>query len=203
MSVEEFGTVEEQYAAIGRFIVEFERCCGNLKFSIWQYLSSCGLKNQRLAWIMLDGKQSTASQLIGIYDAMTTELGFRENEVQKSVFDQISKSFVRLIEIRNFVAHAHWFIGYSNSPDVAPKMQGLKGNPRKKIGMDFDAVPSFQDLKKSIQEARELSDVIMMAFTCLISQVTSEGKGKFENNFAKDPEGKWQPKNPKNRSTLK
>ena len=77
----------KQYGQLGRFIVEFEQVCSWLRIGIISLLHRDGLKTQRLAQILIDNKFITAKPLIDAYDAIITELGVREDPIQREVLD--------------------------------------------------------------------------------------------------------------------
>ena len=91
----------EQYEQIGRFVVEFEQACSWLRIGIIFSLHHDGLRTQRLAQILIDNTVMTAAPLIKAYDAIMTEIGVREDPVQKEVLDQVSKEFHELTSERN------------------------------------------------------------------------------------------------------
>ena len=94
-----------QYEQIGRFVVEFEQACWWLRVGIIFSLHRDGLRNQGLTQILINNNFMTAAPLIEAYDAIMTEIGVREDPIQKEVLDQVSKEFRALMSERNKVVH--------------------------------------------------------------------------------------------------
>ena len=177
----------EQYEQIGRFVVEFEQICSWLRIGIIFLLQRDGLKTQRLAQILLDNKFMTAAPLIEAYDAIITEIGIREDPIQKEVLDQVSKEFHALISERNKVVHGQWFIGYARADDQDfSEIAGIKGNPSKKEGMSFQHLPtSAEEIAELVERAKSLKELVYDIYGFLVFQTSGEGRGKFENNLTK------------------
>lgn len=185
----------EQYEKIGRFVVEFEKACSELRIGIIFSLHLDGLKTQRLAQILIDNKYMTAAPLIEAYEAIMTQTGVREDPIQRDVLDQVSKEFRDLIIERNNIVHGEWFIGYatSDAKDIS-KMAGLKGKPSKKEGMGFQYLPtSVEEISELVERARNLKDLLMVIHGLLTFQASGEGSGKFEKNLIK-VDDTWTPK---------
>ncbi|MCP5365914.1 MAG: hypothetical protein H6907_09265 [Hyphomicrobiales bacterium] len=178
----------EVYAAIGRFVVEFENACSALRFGMMQVLWADGLQSQPLGQILLDNKFMTAAPLIEMHDAIMQEIGARSDPIQAEVLNQVSLEFRSLMEERNRLVHGHWFIGYAGIDDADySKIGGLKGKPSKKRGMTFESLPeSKEEIEELADRAKELSLFLTEISSALHLQWTTEGsKGKFENNFTK------------------
>ena len=187
----------EQYAEIGRFVVEFERAGSMLRFGILAALHRDGQRSQRLGQILTDNKFMTAAPLIEAYEAIMTEIGARKDPIQKEVLDQVSSEFRNLMEERNRLVHGNWAIGYASSDDVDfSKMGGLKGKPSKKKGMDFEQLPiDVKEISELADRSESLRHFLMAIDAVLHFQTVHHGKGKFENNFTKEGD-KWSYKQP-------
>ncbi len=177
----------EQYEQIGRFIVEFEKACSWLRIGIILALQNDGLKTQSLARILIDNKYITAMALIDTHDAIMTEIGAREDSIQREVLDQVSKEFRALILERNNVVHGEWFIGYAKADDQDfSKISGVRGNPSKKQGMNFQRLPeSAEEISELVDQAKNLKELLTKIHQLLTIQSDGEGLGKFENNLTK------------------
>ena len=160
----------EQYEQIGRFVVEFEKACAELRYGIIFLLHCDGLKTQRLAQILIDNKSMSAGPLIEAYEAITTEVGVRTDPIQKDVLEQVSKEFRKLMGERNRIVHGHWFIGYAavGDPDFS-EIGGLKGKPSKKEGMSFQHLPeSVEEIADLVERASGLSELLRVTNARLI-----------------------------------
>ena len=177
----------EQYEQIGRFVVEFEQACEWLRVGIIFSLQRGGLRNQRLARILINNNFMTAKPLIEAYDAIMTEMDVREDSIQQEVMDQISDEFQALISQRNKVVHGFWFIGYASVDDKDfSKIAGFKGKPSKKEGMGFQNLPtSTEEIAELAERARSLKELLFDINVCLNLQTLGEGECKFESNLKK------------------
>jgi len=187
----------EQYAAIGRFVVEFENACGSIRSMMMRLLQMGGLKSQPLGNILLDSKSMTASPLIYAYEAMLRECGLMAVPTQEEVFNQLCKEFRDLMEVRNNYVHAHWFIGFSNPANKDfSRFGALKGSPSKKKGMAYVDMPkNVDEIIGMADQAKELACFLREVEAAITLQVIEPGKGKFENNFSK-VDGKWTRQRP-------
>ena len=177
----------KQYEQIGRFVVHFEHVCFYLRFGITFAFVDQGLRNQSLTRILIDNRSMTAGPLIEAHDAIMTEIGFRDDPVQKEVLDQVSKEFHALIEERNKVVHGLWMIGWGRSedPDFF-KMAGHIGRPSKREGMRFQELPtSAEEIAQLVERARKLGDLVMHIHVFLTAQSTGEGSVKLEDGLTK------------------
>jgi hypothetical protein len=182
----------EQFAAIGRFIVAFEWLCTALRWGTAWALQREGLRNQGVSNILLNNKYLTAGPLVALHDAILTEIGARKDPTQEAVFDQISKEFGCLTEVRNLYVHANWFIGWANSASRDfSEIGGYKGNPSKKSGDGIIGVPEkIGDILDKVERAETLLHLINRAHGCLMIQIPKPGTGKFSANFTKR-DGVW------------
>ena len=187
----------EQYEQIGRFVVEFEQACSWLRIGIIFSLHHDGLRTQRLAQILIDNTVMTAAPLIKAYDAIMTEIGVREDPVQKEVLDQVSKEFHALTSERNKVVHGLWFIGYASVDDQDfSKISGIKGNPSKKQGMNFQHLPKrVEEIAKLVERTKNLNELLIDIHALLTLQASEQGKVKFENSLTKEGDT-WTSKRP-------
>ncbi len=101
----------ELYASIGKFLVNFELVCFNIRTAIIFILYDSGLKNQQLTNIML--AVHTAEPLKSILHSLIGE-AVRLNENEKEIIKNIFARIQKLIESRNNIVHSTWFIGWSN-----------------------------------------------------------------------------------------
>ena len=176
-----------QYEQIGRFVVHFEHVCFVLRFGITFAFVGQGLSNQRLTRILIDNRFMTAAPLIEAHDAIMTEIGFRDDPVQKEVLDQVSKEFHALMEERNKVVHGLWMIGWgrADDPDFS-KIAGHIGRPSKKEGMRYQELPkSAEEIAQLVERAQQLGNLVMHIHLFLTEQSTGEGSVKLEDGLTK------------------
>ena len=181
-----------QYEQIGRFVVHFEHVCFCLRFGITFVFIDQGLRNQSLSRILIDNRFMTAGPLIEAHDAIMTEIGFRDDPVQKEVLDQVSKEFHALIEERNKVVHGLWMIGWgrADDPDIS-KIAGHIGRPSKREGMRYQELPkSAEEIAQLVERAQKLGDLVMHIHMFLTTRSTGEGSVKLEDGLTK-VEGVW------------
>ena len=172
----------ELYASIGKFLVNFELVCFNIRTAIIFILYDSGLKNQQLANIMLAGH--TAEPLKSILHSLigeTVQLNENEKKIIKNIFARIQK----LIESRNNIVHSTWFIGWSNKTMIDfSEASGYKLHRNK----DGKATKTFkykkEDFKKLSKEAEILYKLVLRLHGCI------SGNYSIEKNFDFDKNGK-------------
>ena len=176
-----------QYEQIGRFVVHFEHVCFHLRIGITFAFVHQGLSNQRLTGILINNRFMTAAPLIEAHDAIMTEIGLRDDPVQKEVLDQVSKEFHALMAERNKIVHGLWMIGWGRSedPDFS-KIAGRIGKPSKREGMSFQQLPtSAEEIAQLVERARKLGDLVMHIHAFLTEQSIGEGSVKLEDGLRK------------------
>ena len=176
-----------QYEQIGRFVVHFEHVCFALRFGITFVFVHQGLRNQSLSRILIDNRFMTGAPLIEAHDAIMTEIGFREDPVQKEVLDQVSKEFHALMEERNKIVHGLWMIGWgrADDPDFS-KIAGHIGRPSKREGMRYQELPaSAEEIAQLVERAHKLGDLVMHIHMFLSAQSTGESSVKLEDGLTK------------------
>ena len=145
------------------------------------------VKGPSLTNILIDNRFMTAVPLIEAHDAIMTEIGFRDDPVQKEVLDQVSKEFHALVDERNKIVHGLWMIGWARSddPDFS-KISGHIGRPSKREGMSFQELPmSAEEIVQLVERARKLGDLLMHIHAFLTPQSTKEGRKKLEDVLIK------------------
>lgn len=170
----------ELHASIGKFLVNFELVCFNMRTAIIFILYDSGLKNQQLANIMLAGH--TAEPLRSILRSLigeTVQLNENEKEIIKNIFARIQK----LIESRNNIVHSTWFIGWGNET-----MRDFSEASGYKLHRDKDgeATKTFkykkEDFKKLSKEAEILSKLVLRLHVCISSNFSIEKNFDFDKN---------------------
>lgn len=116
------------YAALGRFVAEFELVCWQMRMVILSVLQQAGLQNQQLAHVIT--ADMTADPLRSIAQALIGE-AMKLSAADLEVCDNIFKRIANATKTRNDVVHGTWFIGWAGSGDsdfsVASRMKQARG----------------------------------------------------------------------------
>ncbi|MBU0589927.1 MAG: hypothetical protein KJ852_12990 [Gammaproteobacteria bacterium] len=141
------------YDAIGKCSVKFEHVCFGMHQGITLLLGMNGLRNQRLARVLL--AELTAYPLKSILQAMIAEIVSLPPD-EKSISDKIFVRVQKLIERRNEIIHSTWFVGWAHPDDTDFSRvsghkwaRGKQGADRKSANYtreDFDAFAVECDL---------------------------------------------------------
>jgi len=89
-----------QYAAIGRFIVEFEWICWHIRFSAVSILQAYGLKKWPLGEIIFNQRVFTGDPLFSCYVSMVEESLDSQNPLIPEL-EKIYSDFQKLSKTRN------------------------------------------------------------------------------------------------------
>ena len=120
----------ENYQALGEFIITFEEMIDATRRSCMFILSRGDFYGQKLANVALHHRSMTAKPLLDIMIALYGTLLSDENvrnakqiastdaEAFKGVLNQINKEASDLYETRNNLLHGTWFVGYGNEHTV-------------------------------------------------------------------------------------
>lgn len=103
--------VGELHRSIGEFVTSFEEACFTVHGGIVSLLQNAGLRNQRVADVILAGM--TAEPLTSLYAAIVAETQKLEMEDRKVVGNTL-KRFRDLTTVRNDIVHRMWFVGGGN-----------------------------------------------------------------------------------------
>lgn len=98
----------EIYAAIGRFVVQFEHVCLAMQSVIIWVLDRYGLHDQDFSNALLCGL--TARPLYQTLASVLAKIQPTEN-IGKQIVDNIVKRLQKLVEQRNDIIHRAWFVG--------------------------------------------------------------------------------------------
>ena len=171
----------EVYQAIGKCSVKFEHVTFTMQQAITFLLQKGGLKNQRLANVML--ADLTAYPLKSIFQAMIPESSELSQE-ERNICDKIFSRTQRLIERRNDIIHSTWFVGWAHPDDTDfSEIAGAK-QARGKQGA---AIKSFKhtaaDFEAFARECDEVAKLLHRLSACLI------GDFKIIKNFMVSADG--------------
>jgi ATP-dependent DNA ligase len=103
------------YRSIGEFTVKFETVCSSLRNCIIFMLDGAGLKDQRIAHILL--ASLTVDSLKNVFENLVKLTQGLDDDEQKILRDILFR-FQKLTEERNTIIHSTWFIGYGNEDTV-------------------------------------------------------------------------------------
>ena len=170
----------ELYTSIGKFLVNFELVCFNIRTAIIFILYDSGLKNQQLANIMLAGH--TAEPLKSILHSLIGET-VRLNENEKKIIKNIFARIQKLIESRNNIVHSTWFIGWSNETMIDfSEASGYKLHKDK----DGEVIKTFkykkEDFKKLSKKAEILYKLVLRLHVCISGNFSIEKNFDFDKN---------------------
>lgn len=168
----------ELHSAIGEFIVEFEQVCQAICNNIIFILHKDGLRNQKLAHVILAGL--TADPLRSMLQSLILEV--RElDEYETKIIKNIFKRFKELSEKRNDIVHSTWYIGWASEDETdfsvaygGKYYRSATSNERK----NFEVTSQyFHELTK---EAKKLQYLFIQLNGCLLADLS------IKNNFILD-----------------
>jgi hypothetical protein len=152
-----------EYAAIGRFVVEFEKISHAMRFKIQVILQEYGLNNWALGEIILHQKCFGADTISQTYSAIISELVPEDQEIKK-LSREIFQEFDSLTEFRNKVVHCgEWYIGddvteISDKPEPSP-LKGIRRNPSSKRGRKIEEiVQNVEELESKINDLKQIKE---------------------------------------------
>jgi len=170
----------EQFAALGRYVQEFELVCFTLRHLMTSLLLQNGLRDQFLPATFLNHQSITARVLLDTACSMILHLHKCDSGVTEIVND-LRRRFEKEIETRNDYLHGTWFIGWaSDDQQDFAEMTGFKGttSPAKGIGLKQLAT-SAAEMKARVEVLEEINDAFRRLLGCLI------GKFSVKKNFVK------------------
>jgi hypothetical protein len=116
---------DEIHRAIGRFVAAFSGAEGNVQTCIIFILNSAGLagpRGQMISRVLI--ADLTAEPLRALLQSLVGEALVLTQEVADT-FDDALKRYKKLIEVRNDVMHATWFVAYGAEDSVHPGLLGV------------------------------------------------------------------------------
>lgn len=153
-------------AALGRFVVAFERVCAAMRGCIHITFAREGLKNQGLSQIMVNGKAVAGlrEMLGGVY----AELRDQDDE-DKACVTKLLKRVESLAEHRNSLLHAEWHMNYDyeGATDEFTAL-ALKHRASPTQGASFIPIGVAEEsLQKLIREATEVQVLMNRLCVCM------------------------------------
>jgi len=177
----------ELYASIGEFIVKFEHVCHAMQTTITFIIHGQGLKNQRVANILLAGY--TADPLRTLLESLigeTVDLNNNEKNIIKNIFSRIQK----ITEKRNDIVHSTWFIGWGN--ETTQDYTDAPGHKlhKNKQGAALKAFNYKSDnFSEFVEEAEKLSSLVLRLHGCITSGFSIEKNFKVKDGIVVDKNG--------------
>ncbi len=169
------GEKDDLYKAIGKFIVEFEIMCDDMRDCIINsILYKAGLRNQMISQQLLT--EMTAGPLLSLLESLllqTEKFNVTDEEVVKNLIQRSRK----LIKDRNDVIHCRWFISYlvigigndEDMPEGWDKAWGVKFC-RTRGGVKLKTISKQKkDFQKMGEEASQLARMFRILRVCLLS----------------------------------
>lgn len=159
--------IQSIYAAIGRFVVEYENAVYALRVLAWFALDLINKPlGQRLAQIAtaeLSNRALRDATLAAVLER------YKPDVVDADLIERVFKRLERLEQgHRNPIVHSTWFIGYGNESttdwDSASQMRMSVRNGELRIGRDRKAAADFE---AAVSEAQEVGKMLWYVHGCL------------------------------------
>lgn len=174
--------VKDLYAAIGKACVDFEHLCHSLRVTILHMLQAHGLSNQRVSQVMM--ADLTAQPLLSIYQALIAET-LKLTEGEQRICDKLCSQIKSLIERRNDIVHATWFVGWAGSEDKDfSKTNGHRWKRGKAGSMLKGENLEAEDFLSFAGDCLAVANIVMSAALIHIDGC------RIENNYCITPAGK-------------
>jgi hypothetical protein len=173
------------YAAIGRFVVEFEQMCFAMSNAVLFALHNGGLKDQQLGNAMLAGL--TAGPLREMTLSVFAHL-YRDDLAGLQIVRDLAARTQQLTTSRNEIIHSTWFIGWASQEDTDfSRASGMKLKNTKSGPMAMSVSNSVAEFDRETEKAKELAVLWRQLLGCLLSGTVPT------NYFNRDPEGVIRP----------
>lgn len=146
----------EVYENIGRFAVNFEHVCRSMETCIRNILDRQGLENAAVQEILLAGM--TADPLLILLQRLVGETIAGTKE-EKAVSTRLFRELRTLVEKRNDLLHAKWFlVGMgAKEEEIAVKALGEKLHANKKGTATKNLNLKKEEIEQLIKDCREAS----------------------------------------------
>jgi len=171
------------YAALGRFVVQFEHICHRMKACIIDAEGNFNSPNQQVAFAELD--RLTAGPLLDRFKKAVAKLR-SDYPDEMQIFDNISQRLEDLIDKRNDVIHRTWFVEWgeeefskAHSWKFKRSESGPQFKPLELEASDFDAL---------LEEAKELTDIVLRIDGCLAIGVPFSKNFRVEDGIIRLPQ---------------
>lgn len=149
---------EVSYAAIGKFICEFESLCQNMRLCVSNTLAFNGLKHSQISNVIV--ADLSANQLTKLLEGLYAENVNKWPQLKdaKDVSNKLLSEIKSLIEERNNIAHANFLINYAH-PEATDfsEIKAYKLKSSKSKGSYVHVLPST---KKAFLELAEQATIL-------------------------------------------
>jgi hypothetical protein len=174
----------ELYKSIGKCSVKFEHVTLAMQAAITLLLQKGGLRNQRLANVLL--ADLTAYPLTSIFQAMISEsnqLSAEEKIISNKIFTRTKK----LIERRNDIIHSNWFVGWAGPDDTDFSEASGMRSTRGKRGVIFKGSKhTTAEFDAFAMECDEVARLLNRLCACVTNDL------QISKNLLIDEDGKVQ-----------
>jgi hypothetical protein len=169
---------KEQYAALGRFVEEFEAMVSEARECCTELLTyGLSREQKRLVSIPLDHQSLTATPIIEIFRAVFIQIirdfqqrGEMTEAVANnfaSILAKISSKYESLVIMRNNLLHGTWFIGYSDAENPAAEtFSVLKYKLTKKGREKIELPKNAEELRALCERCDEVRSWIGVLHAC-------------------------------------
>lgn len=166
---------DDLYREIGRFVVQFEHMCFELRAGITFTLQKFGLKNQQLAHILTS--ELTAEPLRTLLQSLLSEIEEFDDSDRK-IFKAIFKKAQDLIKSRNDIIHGTWFIGWASEDQTDFRIANGHKLQRKASGLAVKELNySPKDFMALSEECAETEKLVSRLWVSIINDL------KISKNF--------------------
>jgi hypothetical protein len=170
----------QKYAAIGKFVVEFEMIVHMLRVGIAAVFQIAGTTPPKLTYALVGNRSVTAGPMLEMY-VSAIGLMHKDTEV-RSALKWLQKEINLLIQERNDIVHGTWFIDITDLP-AKPEMKGFKHRSNTD-GVDTRALPkSVSEFGALCQRCRNAYQAVLALTVCLSRKIPistylhKQGKG--------------------------
>lgn len=187
-----------QYAALGRFVQNFELMIGCARHVIYMMLRNDGTHNDDIN-ILINHRSLTARPLLEICESMLSRRFFIYQEAAeedivaaRKILKQISKEWRELEEMRNAIVHATWRIGWGlidGSIETTIPVHKYSHSASEKSGFKAVNLPtSIEDLDCLSGRCGKNGELLQRLWTCIVIFDTP----RILKNFRQTTTGKWE-----------
>jgi hypothetical protein len=170
----------QKYAAIGKFVIEFEMIVHVLRAGIATLFQVAGTTPPKLTVALVGNRSVTAGPMLEMYVATIGHV--HTNAEVRSVLKWLQKEINPLIADRNDIVHGTWFIDPTDLP-AKPEIKGYKHRSNAD-GIDMKALPkSVAEFEALCQRCRNAYKAVNALTVCLSRKIPistylhKQGKG--------------------------
>ncbi len=155
---------ENLTAALGRFVISFERVCSGMRSCIHEIFSRGGLNNQGLTQVIVGKKQSNELQVL--LGALYHEFP-GQSEKDKKCVNKLISDIKSLTEERNDILHSEWLLGDEAGEEELVALL-LKPDMGQKKGANLKIrEEGVSNIEKLIHEATRIQILLRRLQICI------------------------------------